>query len=343
MSRRWRYPRSRRGTFYGPPQSLPVQAAPSYVPAFQEPSGRNARLVGMRSRRGRFSTITRVVCPPPHRSRRSVVRLASARRGKFFDGPRVGAAPAVAPWMPAPLDPARRATVRPTRRGNFYVVPLVGAAAVAAPWIPPALSPTRRAVARPARRGRHYAVPQIGATQAAAPWVPPALDPARRQLGRTGRRGVFFAIPLLGAVTTPPVAVPQLVRSRLRLAMTRRGRFWATPPRQASSWVPPVTRPRRPPVRPTRRGDYLLVPVARVTCPARIPSRRPRLAYCARSQMLWTPLAFAPVDSYSPLIDPVVSMHANTAGATPRANLAIATTRPNTAAAAIRPNQTEAT
>lgn len=343
MSRRWRYPRSRRGVFYGPPGSAAVQPAPSYVPAFQEPSGRNARLAGMRSRRGRFSTVTCVVCPPPCQPRRSVVRAASVRHGKFYAVPPAGAAPAVALWIPAPLDPVRRAPVRPTRRGKFYGVPLVGVAPVVAPWIPPALDPARRAALRPGRRGRYYAVPQVGATQAAAPWVPPALDPARRQQARPVRRGEFFAIPLLGVVSTPPVAVPQMVRPRTRLAATRRGRFWATPPRRASSWVPPVTRARRTPARPTRRGEYLLVPVARVACPARIPSRRPRLAYCARSQVLWTPLAFVPVDSYSPLIDPVVNLHTNTAGAAPRANLAMATTRPNTAAVSIRPNEAEAT
>lgn len=271
MSRRWRYPRSRRGVFYGPPQAPATQAAPSYALVFRQPAGRNARLAALRSRRGLFFTTGRGDSAPP-RSRRYAVRLASVRHGKFFSVPLVVVAASAPAWVPSSLYPARRAPVRPPRRGRFYAVPLVGLAAAPPTWIAAPLDPARRVSSRTTRRGKFYTVPPTGADPAAATWVPPALDPARRQSARRARRGQFFPIPLAAR----PTPVPRATRPRVRLLVARRGHFWALPPRpvSAASWVPPMTRARRAPLRPRRRCDYLTVPVPAVLepyVPAEIP------------------------------------------------------------------------
>lgn len=273
MSRRWRYPRSRRGLFYGPLQQ-PAPTAPSYIPAFQEPAGRNSRLAGMRSRRGRFFTVTRVVCPPPRQARRSVVRLASVRHGKFFAVPFVGAVPATAAWVPPSLDPARRIPARLTRRGGFYAVPPAGAAPAVAAWIPPLLDPARRAGARPTRRGEFFTIPLVGAAPAVVQLAPGFLRQAARRVVHTGvRRGRFLPVPFVGLAPA------------------------------ASPWVPPVTRARRTAPGPARRGEYLSVPFTRASCPARITSRRTSAPLCRRGRTWrppWTVIAPAGPGPYIP-------------------------------------------
>lgn len=280
MSRRWRYPRTRRGSFYAVVPPMQATAPPPYPPAFQEPSGRNSRLAAMRSRRGLFFATVRADSIPP-RARRYVVRLASARHGKFFSVP-VTVVASVASWTPPQLDPARRALARPARRGKFFTVPPVGVVSVAA-WVPANLDPARRAPIRPWRRGRFYAVPLTSAPTP-APWVPPNLDPGRRQLARLARRGEFFTIPLVGAAPSAVPWVPALNGARRPVArQVRRGRFWSTPS-TPSMWVPQFNRQHARPVAQVRRGHFQPAPVS-TSYPPRMPSRRPRLVACRRGQV----------------------------------------------------------
>lgn len=155
MSRRWRYPRSRRGAFYPVP---PMVVAPpvGYLPAFQEPSGRSSRLVGMRVRRGRFTQVLRAVCPPPRSTRRVQVRLAATRRGRFFPVP-----PATRACLP-PQRAVRRRTVAPvTRRGRFYFMPPTVPVGAPVTWAP-AFPSTRTRRALRSRAGRAWGVPLVG-------------------------------------------------------------------------------------------------------------------------------------------------------------------------------------
>lgn len=329
MSRRWRYPRNRRGVFY--PVTPAAAAAPvaPYVPVMQEPSGRNTRLAAFRARR-RWSHRPIPTVPVVGYPRRGVLRVAAVRRGKFLS------------------------------------VPFTVAAATMAPWISPGVA-AHRAPPRPVRRGRYFPVPVVGVAPAAAPWIPPSTD-TRRTPPRTTRRGRYFPTPLVGVAPPPPTVVPQLPRHPARLWATRRARYWNAPPSPPAgpgpTWTPVFVRARRPLTGVVRRGDFQQVPsVAR--CPNRIMSRRPGLPLSRRPRRWQSPIQASaptavplvaristrrarclptrrgvfiepawpaiPAAAYAPLTDPVSAVRPNPATASLRANAGTAAVRPNLA------------
>lgn len=223
MSRRWRYPRSRRGDFYTIVPAAVAPSAPSYVPVFQEPSGRNARLAGIRARRARFLVTTTAapwIPPSVDPARRAPIR--PTRRGRFLTVPLVGVAPAAAPWIPPLLD-IRRAPSRPVRRGRFYTVPLVGAAPPPAVALPTFTRGRVRVLF--ARRGHYWSPPYPQQQAPATPWVPPITRARRPQVG-PARRGEYLATPL------PRATCPgRMASRRSALPMRRRGQMWMP------SWV----------------------------------------------------------------------------------------------------------
>src|SRR6184192_650236 len=160
MSRRWRYPKSRRGSFY---QVIKTQAAaaPPFVPSFQEPSGRNSR--PRTTRRGQFYRVIPA----------AVVQVAS--------------------FVPSVMEPGgRNSRPRPIRRGAFYSVPSASVAAVAV-WVPPYLS-GRRKPARPTRRGEYLtALPPV-VLAGPGPLVPSIQRPSTRRAAVV-RRGRFYGVP----------------------------------------------------------------------------------------------------------------------------------------------------
>lgn len=250
MSRRWRYPRSRRGIFLGIVPASAAPAAPAYVPGFQEPSGRNARLAALGLRRGRFISVPRRVCAPIPGATRARVRVLAVRRGRFFTVPLVGVAPAAATWV-APVLETRRAPARLVRRGQFLTVPRVGAAP-AVPTVLPQFSRCRVRVLF-ARRGHFWSAPNQPAVVASS-WVPP-ITRSRRSPVQPFRRGEYLTAPLPRA-TWPT----RIVSRRTAPLLCRRGQLWRVP------WPPPpgpgpyiprtITSPHRPPARLTRRGVY---------------------------------------------------------------------------------------
>lgn len=249
MSRRWRYPRTRRGDFYGIVPAPVVPAPPSYVPVFQEPSGRNTRLAAMRSRRGQFLTVQLAVCPPVPRLRRGTVRLALPRRGEYFIVPFAVVATA-APWIPPAMD-VRRAQARQVRRGRFFTVPLVGAAPP-----PPVTVPqvTRERVRLWAiRRGHYWNAPQVPQAPIVPVWVP-VFSRSRRPLTGPVRRGEYQTVPQR---TTCPY---RITSRRTALPYRRRSQLWS-PPRITPTASPgPLvarTKTRRAPCLPTRRGVFI--------------------------------------------------------------------------------------
>lgn len=236
MSRRWRYPRSRRGSFYG---ILPVSTtptAPTFSPAFQEPSGRSSRNAALGQRRGRFFIVPRRVCPPVSTVSRTRVRLAVPRRGEFFTVPFVVSPAAPATWVPAMADP-RRTPSRLARRGEFFVVPLVGVAPMLA-GVPPLPMRSRRPQVLPTRRGRFLFAP--------CPRQGRPLRIVSRRASLLGvRRGQLWRVPW----PVVPLAGPGPYIPRM------------------------ITSPHRPPVRPIRRGIYSSPPWtgAALSCTTRRP------------------------------------------------------------------------
>lgn len=273
MSRRWRYPRSRRGSFYRVVSGGLAPAQPSFPPAFQEPSGRNARLAAVRTRRGKFGPIVQ-----------AVVAVTSA-------------------FVPAIQEPAGRnsrlAGMR-VRRGGFLPIPASQQVPVQQRRVPRYQSAVRR--------GRFFAVPLIGMAPAVAPWVPPLLD-IRRAPARPARRGRFFTVPLAGLAPAPPAVVPQFTRERTRIGYVRRGRYWSPPVQQitaAPTWAPPVTRARRPLAAPVRRGEYQAVP-SRVPCPHRITSRRSQPLWRTHGRTWTPPWGFVPPAGPGPYIAKMIT------------------------------------
>lgn len=298
MSRRWRYPRPRRGVFY---QILTTLTTP-YIPSFQEPSGRNSR--SRITRRGQFYRITPTgvtqvaqYIPTITEQAGRNSRPRATRRGRFYA---VAPAPivAVAVWVP-PFLAGRRSPVRPIRRGEYLIVP-------PSPQSPPACRRTRRATSHPSRRGRYYAVPPFSVLPGPGPlspsvqrptsrrlvgprrgrfftvpqqmvqptWVPLITRARRRPSAGPGRRGEFLAIPLQFAAC-PPRATPR----RAVPLLARRGQTWRppwtyVPPAGPGPYIPRmITSPHRPPLRPARRGVYNSPPWtgAALSCKTRRP------------------------------------------------------------------------
>ncbi len=212
MSRRWRYPRSRRGDFF---PFVPAADAP-VPPAFPPPFIR-ARVKPAAARRGRFFAAPAAASQPVPWLPRERAKVGPSRRGRFLTYPIsqvVETPPAYPPqWI------RERVRVLFQRRGRFYLVPLVGAVAAETPHVPDALTRRRRPAVQ-TRPGMFLTSPP------AAPYCP---RPARRVRPVSGlRRRTWWQPPRPQVV--PPTYPPTFRRTRSRIGvLSRRGRF-AQPP-----------------------------------------------------------------------------------------------------------------
>lgn len=227
MSRRWRYPRPRRGSYYGPAPVQVTAPPPVFVPGATEPAVRGSRLA-----------------------------LLRARRGSVFSVPPVGVVTPPAPWPPKGLS-RRLASSGLVRRGRYYSLPPAQITTQ-----PPVTVPSwHRTRVQPAlcRRGRTWAAPYVPVQAPVAPWVPPY---ARRHplSGLTVRRGRYRTpVPVQLRANCPEWRGTQ---ARTLLPLVRRGRRWpvagqASPPGQTATW--PVRWIRRPraSLLPARQGAFL--------------------------------------------------------------------------------------
>jgi hypothetical protein len=304
MSRRWRYPRARRGQFYRvPPAGAAPATPPPFLPTVQEPSGRNSRLVGMRFRRGRIFAVPAPVVAPPLPVGRNPRRLTLPRRGAFFSVPPAAVtAPAAAPWVP-PLLHSRRPPARTVRRGEFLTIPLVGAPPLPPPLAVPTFTRERVRVLF-SRRGHFWSPPYPQQQAPVSPWVPPLLR-TRRPTALPPRRGEYLPVP-----APRPVCPVRITSRRTQIPMVRRSRQWPVP-RVAplplgTTYVPEqITASHRALHLQARRGAYI--------------------------EPAWPQ---APRPAYTPVTDPAATIRPNLATATPRANVATATIRANPAEAA---------
>jgi hypothetical protein len=229
VSRRWRYPRSRRGQIWR------IVPQPPQPPAALQ----RRRVSATAVRRGRFWVVipaTVIIAPPrpPDSIGHDRTRLAAARRGRFTAVPQPTNQPPVSQrarsrWVPA------------TRRGRYFTVPLTVVAPAPPPWVPPITS-TRRPAIRHVRRGRFLGCPTVQ--------QPPRQNTRRRPSGTPARHGRRFDPPwTVNAPTAPPRPPDRVGAHRRPPVQPRRGRFtqppWpqATPP--VPSFVPTMVRTRR--------------------------------------------------------------------------------------------------
>lgn len=261
MSRRWRYPRSRRGITFQVPQTAPL------IPAYREQAGPRPRFA-TRLRRGSFYAVPpQGVQPAPTPRRRTLP--AATRRGRFWA--LVPAPVIVAPPRPPDGIGHDRPRPSPPRRGRFTTAPQ--------PAVQPASPGRTRSRWLPAvRRGRFLSVPPPPVVATAPAFVPQVL--ARRRLNlAVVRHTRYLTVPPAPIAPTAPAFVPQPpVRRRPAPPNTRRGRFLFVPPTVAPTpppWVPPILSAHRPIARLARRGRF-------IGCPAegpRPPQRTQRRPY----------------------------------------------------------------
>ncbi len=246
MSRRWRYPRSRRAVFL-PVISQPVQPQPpSWTPPFSQ--SRSRRWPAARPRHLLW-TPSQPDAPIQARPRQRTVQRS--RRGAFFavvPAPVVVAPPA---WPPSIVGHGRP-KMPPGRRGRFFAVP--GAAQQ------PPVQPNRRVRLAPVRRSRIAWPVPVQATATPPAWAPDRTGKPKTRL-ITPRRGTFFEVPPPQVVVTPPVWTPdRAAHNRSHVYPARRGRFLPVIAPQAAPappvWVPVFTARRRPVTRVARRARF---------------------------------------------------------------------------------------
>lgn len=282
MSRRWRYPRPRRGITFQVPQPAPP-------PGYLDQAGPRPRYAPT-LRRGRFWVFVPapvIAAPPrpPDSIGHDRPRLGWLRRGRFTATPQDVPAPSGSPrarsrWLPV------------VRRGRFLLVPSAPAVAVAPAFVPQVVVRHRLNLAA-ARRGRYFAVLPAPVTPVAPTWIPPVLA-ARRPAARPVRRSRFTGCPTTQA--------PPLRQSRQRAAGTpvRHGRRfdppWTinTPP--ADTRTPDRIRQRNRPLPPAPHRTRIMVPpwpqVIQVP-PAIVPTfmhTRRRLVRPRRGCCIWWPI-----------------------------------------------------
>lgn len=246
MSRRWRYPRNRRGDFFDIPRVTPQPI---------DWTRRTPRR-GLPIRRGEFLT-----GPPPQVQQAAppaipaIIRQrpragARLRRGVYWP-----AAPASG-WSSDTLVSATRTRSLVARRGRFLWSPQ---------GPPPAMprAASRRTKSLVTRHGRFLQVPPVAAP-VVTPW-PPGSVQGRRVRSASVRRSRFQVFPPAGQIPIVPAVPPGIIRSRLRPATRRRcGRFFLQPAPQIapqpSVWQPETLSGRRRPWRPVRRGCYFEPP-----------------------------------------------------------------------------------
>lgn len=198
MSRRWRYPRSRRGQYYGPPPTAPVTATPAYLPTFTEPAGRSSRLAALRTRRGVYFGV-------------------------------LPQAPVVTPavWAPGFTEPAgrnARLVAMRVRRGRYTWAPPPAGVVTAPAWVPQ-FSRQHRQLFGGTRRAHSWApVPQ---PVQAPSWIPAYLRAHRPSAPPVARRGRYYAPPVRRPLPPPVLRMPYRRRQLGTLTPRRRRMGWA--------------------------------------------------------------------------------------------------------------------
>jgi hypothetical protein len=267
VSRRWRYPRSRRGSFLQVPPPITAPTARALPPAWREQAGPRPRFAARIHRGVIFVAPVQAAAPATATRRR---RLAvTARRGRFLavpPAPVISVAPAFVPQFAV----RRRPGLATTRRGHYVTAPPAPVTSAAPTWVPPILA-AHRPAPRPVRRGRFTVCPagqpvpvrqhrpRVGSVRArrgcrfhppwtVAPLVAPRTPDRIRQHNHPSRpvpRRVRIAPPPWPQIVqVPPAMVPTFVGTRPRLSPPRRGCFIAWPVFQAA-----------PPPQSTTRGS----------------------------------------------------------------------------------------
>lgn len=296
MSRRWRYPRSRRGSFQQVPPPTTIPTAADLPPAWREQAGPRPRFAA-RIRRGVIYLAPAQAAPPAAAPRRRTLAI-TVRRGRFWvfapapvivapprpadsighDRLRLGglrrgrftAIPQPAP-QPGSFARARQRWLPSVRRGQFMQLP--APLVPIAPAFVPQFTPRHRPNLYAARRGRYLPAPLTVVAPTPPPWVPPILAARRPQSqSRVLRRGRHTSTPL--AAQQPG----SLQRTRPRwLSVVRRGRFFSAPPTSAApaapAFVPQLIQRHRLNAVAIRRGRFLVPPFAIVApvAPAYVP------------------------------------------------------------------------
>lgn len=264
MSRRWRYPQSRRGEFFQGPRTV-VPQPPSLVPRVSRARFR----FSVAPRRGQFfagQRLVTVAAPafiPPLIRQAGEYRLGvRARRGAF----RIVPQPVV--MLPAVQRGAIHAGVLRVRSGRFASPPLQ-VVAPSAPLLFPRLVRGRARLAV-VRDGRFVAPPLTAIVQQ-PPSFPPRTVRGRARLAAV-RHGVFACPPWSTQAAPPPPWVPSPITGHRRTLTVRRGRFAGCP---ATSLAPPLHVSSVRPGASPRRGRFTTCPPSPARIPQPVRARRP--------------------------------------------------------------------
>jgi hypothetical protein len=277
VSRRWRYPRSRRGLIYPVPRGQQSPARPHFR---DQPK---SRVRAVTVRRGRFFPLVPVTVVPPPRPPDRIGRdrpwTPRTARGRFFAAPQPD-------LIPPSYRIRDRFTARSRRGAVFTVVPLP---------VPPLRPPDRAARRRPWISRRPSGI-FLAITP--PPGAPPLYGTRDRAAAVRPRRGSFFTLlppaPVVPATPRPP---DRIARDRLVTVRAARGRFLPVPLPQIV--LPPVHPPDsighdrpRPPV--VRRGR-IQTPAIAPSAPARTAGTRRPVALTARRGQFFTIAAAPPI------------------------------------------------
>lgn len=263
MTRRWRYPRARRGVFFRLVVDIDDVPYASWALRRQRP----APVVTRGSRRGRtWGTVRSQVNPPWPTSRVTRRRplVYACRRGHAWSPPWLVSQAPLPPAYPPPWVVHRQQRMPLVRKFRTWDAPIEQTAL-------PGWTDHRRLIP-PVRRGRSWVVtrPQVN-----PPWQPTPIrqTPRRLLLMRHGRTWWPLPVPQQ-PITAPSFPPPPLVSHHARLGVTRRGRFTIVPPPPPAVPTSPVLVPGRQ--QPAKRGRPLIARRGRyLPTPAPVQPPRP--------------------------------------------------------------------
>lgn len=282
MSRRWRYPRARRGRFLPIVPAAQIPTAPAFVPPSIKPAGLRVRAAA-RPRRGKFYSV--VVAAPVVQAPVFVPDWAGARR--FVVPPvrrrsrPVVPSPTSVAGVSSPATHANRLALR-VRRGRVLLVPPPQLVVGPAPLVPSFKRPPLRLIQYP-RRPRQSCPPWIGQAPTPPPPVPPQLLRPAGQAYPSQPRRRRPAAPIPSGFIPPSSQVPH----RTRGLVIRSGQFLGLP--LESGPTPSLIQPIRLFWRQIRRGRFMpLVPgVAAVRGPVTVRRTRRQSGLLVRSGVFW--------------------------------------------------------